>query len=380
MSTLSLNNITPITLVLTPMPQAAPNFSVGLVLTHATSVPGAGRVQDFTSAADVLAAFASDTVLNAFAAMYFGQADFTPVSLKVGVKANADASYAAAIAACVDADPAFYGVACVSDVSAADQQSINGWCQANGRRFFFATQEADCLTPAGTPTNMLYAASIISYARSFGVYSDSASDSGKNIHAAAMGFYLTTQYDQPNSLKTALMANFTGIGSAALTQSQFDRIAGKTDGSSPGWNGNAYTTFGATKMLQRGLAGDGRFEDEGLALDWLVANMQIDYLNVLRSQRIPATDKGSQLLVNAPKNTLNKAVRNGLLAPGYWGFPGFGTLKQDDWVDKGWYSYAQPVSSLSVSDRAARKAPAITTAIVGAGALQYLAPTIIFQR
>jgi hypothetical protein len=380
MSTLSLNNIAPITLVLTATPQAAPNFSIGLVLTHETAIPSNGRVQEFTNYTDLAAEYTTDTVLKAFAAMYFGQTDFTPASLKVGVKADTDAGYAEAIAACVDEDPAFYGVACVSDVSAANQQIVNGWCQAVGRRFFFCTQEADCLSPAGTPTNMLYAASAVNYARSFGMYSDAASDAGANAHAAAMGFYLTTQYDQPNSLKTALMANFTSVGAATLTQSQFDRICGKTDGSTVGWNGNVYTTFGTSEMLQRGLASDGRFQDEGMALDWLVANMQVDYLNCIRSQRIPATDKGSQILVNAAKNTLNKAVRNGLLAPGYWNFPGFGTLEMGDWVDKGWYSYAQPVSSMTVADRAARKAPAITTALVGAGALQYLAPTIIFQR
>ena len=378
MSTLSLNNIAPVTLVLSATPQAAPSFNSGLVLTHATTLPAGGRVQSFSTAAAVAVAFASDTVLQEFASKYFSQTP-TPASLMVGCKVDADATYTAAIAACADANPSFYGVACVSDTSSANQLLVAAWVQANGRRFFFCTQESACLTPGDT-TNMLYLAKTASYSRSMGIYSDAASDADAVIHAAVMAFYMTTQYDQPNSLKTSLMAVLDGIGAATLTQTQFEAICGKTDGSAAGWNGNVYTTFGAAKMLQRGLACDGRFVDEGLALDWLVANMQVDYVNLLTSRRIPATDKGTQQLVNAPKQTLQKAVRNGLSAPGTWTFSGFGTLNEGDFVAEGYYSYGQPVSSLSAADRTARKAPAITTAVIGAGALQYLAPTIIFQR
>jgi hypothetical protein len=383
MSTLSLNNIAPITLVLSATPQAAPSFNSGLVLTHDASIPGAGRVQTFMTSAAVAAAFAADTVLQQFAATYFSQTP-TPASLMVGVHATADTTYTAAIAACADANPAFYGVACVSDTSAADQMLVAAWVEANGRRFFFCTQEAACISPPDT-TSMLHTANAANYSRSMGIYSDAASDAHATIHAAVMAFYMTTQYDQPNSLKTSLMAVLTGVSGATVTQTQFNAICGTTDGATPGLNGNVYATFGSALMLQRGQAFggtgvNGRFVDEGLALDWLVANMQVDYINLLTSQRVPATDKGSALLVNAPKKTLDKAVRNGLAAPGVWGFPGFGELDQGDFVSAGYYSYAQPITSLTTADRAARKAPAISTAIVGAGALQYLAPTIIFQR
>lgn len=377
-TTLSLNNIAPVTLLLTATAQSAASFNSGLVLTHAASIPGAGRVQSFSSAAAVASAFASDTVLQNFANTYFSQTPM-PSSLMVGVHATADATYTAAIAACADANPSFYGVACVSDTAAADQMLVAAWVEANGRRFFFCTQEAACLTSPDT-TSMLYTAKTGGYSRSMGIYSDSASDTHSTIHAAVMSFYMTIIYDQPNSLKTSLMAVLNGVSGATVTQAQFEAISGKTDGSTVGMNGNVYATFGSSLMLQRGISCTGRFEDEGLALDWLVANMQVDYVNLLTSQRVPATDKGSQLLVGAPKTTLNKAVKNGLLAPGYWNLPGFGSLEQGDFIATGYYSYAAPVLSQSTADRAARKAPAITTALVGAGALQYLAPTVIFQR
>jgi hypothetical protein len=382
MSTLSLNNIVPITLQVSAAAQAARDFSVGLVLTHATTIPAGGRVQTFTSYADLATAFPADTVLLQFAAVYFGQDYFTPKSLKVGVKADADSTYTDGITACHNVDPTFYGVACVSDVSYANQRLVAAWAQANGCRFFCNTQESDVLSPTTPATNMLYLLAQAAYSRSMGSYSDAAADAHNNMHAAVMGFYMTVDYDQPNSLKTALMATFTNIGSSSLTQSQFLQICGNPNGSTEAtaWHGNVYTVFGSSPMLMRGQSADGRFTDEGLALDWLVANLQVDGVNAVRKQRIPQTDKGSQVICNAFRPTLLKAVRNGLAAPGVWNFPGFGNLAQGDAMPEGFYIYAQPVSTMTDADRAARKAPAISIALCGAGALQYVAPTIIFQR
>ena len=49
-------------------------------------------------------------------------------------------------------------------------------------------------------------------------------------------------------------------------------------------------------------------------------------------------------------------------------------------LPKGYYIYAAPVSTMTSADRAARKAPPISILVCGAGAIQYAAPTIIFQR
>jgi hypothetical protein len=74
-TSLSLNNIANPTLVLAPTAIAAASFDVGLVLTQADAIPEAGRVQSFSTAAEVLAAFPDDDDLNAFADVYFGQED-----------------------------------------------------------------------------------------------------------------------------------------------------------------------------------------------------------------------------------------------------------------------------------------------------------------
>ena len=77
---------------------------------------------------------------------------------------------------------------------------------------------------------------------------------------------------------------------------------------------------------------------------------------------------------------MEQARATGLCAPDEWKFDGVGNIKTGDILDKGYYIFPQPVSSLTTAQRAARQAPAISILVCGAGAIQYCAPTIIFQR
>jgi hypothetical protein len=200
-----------------------------------------------------------------------------------------------------------------------------------------------------------------------------------------MAIYMTTQYNQPNGLKVGMFKSIYGITTSALTQAQMGLICGPSSniaGVTTGFNGNVYQTFGTTQMLAFGAASDGRWEDEGTALDWLSANLQVGIFNVMQQVpgRIPATDAGTQQLIAGMIPVLNQARSNGLCAPGIWNFQSFGNLNTGDAVPNGYYIYGAPVSSLTTAQRNARVAPPITIALVGAGALQYCAPTVIFQR
>jgi hypothetical protein len=383
---LSLNNIVPVTLEVSATPAAARDFGKGIVITAASAVPGAGRVQTFTGAAAVAVAFPSDTPVQNFANTYFDSTYRSPPKyLKVGVFASGDATMTAALAACWNADPTFYGVACAPGTSDANQKLAGAWCASNGCRFFCCDQNSDCFTPAGTPTNLLwYFGKSQAVGRAMTLCSYALDDLHATGHAAMMALFMSVDYTQPNSIRTGMFKALGGIGATTFTQSQAEQICGAFDGTaSPlAWNGNIYTTFGTTNMLARGQAADGRFEDEGIALDWLQSNLQIGVFNVMQQVpgKIPATDAGTELLIQGMIPTLNLARSNGLCAPGIWGFQGVGAVNTGDFLPAGYYVYGAPVSSQSVADRAARKAPPITIIMVGAGALQYCAPTVIFQR
>lgn len=64
-----------------------------------------------------------------------------------------------------------------------------------------------------------------------------------------------------------------------------------------------------------------------------------------------------------------QGVVNGLLGPGVWNSGGFGALNQGDFLAKGFYVYAPPISTQAQADRAARKSVPIQVAAKLAGAI-----------
>ena len=117
----------------------------------------------------------------------------------------------------------------------------------------------------------------------------------------------------------------------------------------------------------------------------LVNGVQVTLFNTLQQaatagSRIPQTDEGSGRLIMALTTFMEQVKAAGLCAPGTWTFDGVGNIETGDPLPKGYYIYAAPVSTMTSADRAARKAPPISILVCGAGAIQYAAPTIIFQR
>lgn len=395
MSTFPVNDIVPVTLRVSALPQQAANFSIALVLSSVQAKPSGWatgqRTASYTSEILLADDFPYDTALQNFAAVFFGQSP-QPASLKVGLWLTGDASATAAIAACLNYDPAFYLTACEPGTSASDVKLVAAFCQSNGLRFFFNTQESDVLSPATPPTNLLAFLSGtagvvggVSTPRAMGIYTSAASDANNCGAAALMAIAATMNIGQPNSMSTFMFKQLALQNKPSLTGTELARIVGTFDGATAGWNGNAYVTMGTTDMLVRGQACDGRFEDEGLALDWLVAGVQTSLFNCLQQavtagSRIPQTDEGSARLCQSLEPFMSQVRSTGLCAPGVWNFDGVGNKNKGDTLEKGYYVFPQPVSSLTDAQRAARQAPAITILVCGAGAIQYCAPTIIFQR
>lgn len=389
MSTLSNNNMVLVNVLLAGAPEPARGFSDGLLLVKATAIPAGGRVQTFSDPAGVEAAFGGVTTTEAYkGASAFFASPYSPAELKIGVMVTGsgpDADEAAALSACQDVDPSFYGVALASDFDSAAVQNAAAWCEANKCRLFFTSQEADVLAPATPPTNLLYLLSHAGYKRSAGIYVDSSAAGNAYAHLGYMAIFLTIDYTQPNAMRSGAFQALAGITPAPLTQTQLLRITGAFDGSAPGWNGSVYATFGKTPQLQRGQSADGTFVDEGIALDWFGANIQTGVLNVMlgtarAGQRVPGTDAGALMLIDGAKPTLLQARTNGLIAPGYWNGQPVGEINTGDFLPNGYYAFASPVRLQSSADRSARKSPPISIICAGAGALQHCSIGVTFQR
>lgn len=127
-----------------------------------------------------------------------------------------------------------------------------------------------------------------------------------------------------------------------------------------------------TMIIQYGVMSGPAWFDETHGLDWFQDAVQNSCYNLLYTSKtkIPQTDAGVNQIVNAINGVCGEAVNNGLVAPGVWNADGFGQLQMGDYLKDGYYTYAQPIALQSQSDREARVAPPIQTAIKLAGAIQ----------
>lgn len=136
---------------------------------------------------------------------------------------------------------------------------------------------------------------------------------------------------------------------------------------------NVYAIYeNGTAILEQGVVSGPAWFDEMHGTDWLANRVQTDVFNILyQTPKIPQTNPGIQILVAGVDGGLSQGVNNGLIAPGTWRGPGFGTLEYGDYLSKGWYTWANSVDDQPQSEREARVAPLIQVAIKLAGAVHH---------
>jgi Protein of unknown function (DUF3383). len=126
-----------------------------------------------------------------------------------------------------------------------------------------------------------------------------------------------------------------------------------------------------TNIIQPGVVASGDFIDTIFGADWLAIDIQNTVYNLLYTSptKIPQTDSGNHLIATGIEAVCAQGVENGLLAPGTWTQAGFGALNQGDFLPKGYYVYAPPISLQNTADRAARKSVTFQVAAKLAGAI-----------
>ncbi|MCK3654221.1 hypothetical protein A4G19_12440 [Pasteurellaceae bacterium Macca] len=145
---------------------------------------------------------------------------------------------------------------------------------------------------------------------------------------------------------------------------------------------NTYTYYDDVAMIAEGTVLGGRFADEIVILDWFRDAVQKEvFARLYKSPtKIPLTDAGQAILMAAVEKVCLEGVYNGAFAPGVWTGDSFGNLHTDDYLEKGFYVYAAPMSTLSDSDREQRKATPIQVAVKLAGAIHHVDVLVNFNR
>lgn len=257
----------------------------------------------------------------------------------------------------------WYGVVVPSALT-ADHLAIAGFIEGTNTKhtYWLTTQDAGTLN-AATTTDVAYQLKQLGYKRTLTQYSSSSPYAV--LSAAAR--ILTTDYRAANTVMTLKFKLEPGVVAESLNTNQANATKAKNANIFVNYNNN-------TAIIQEGVMADGTFADIVLGTDWLAVTIQQAVWNMLYTSttKIPQTDQGMQLLTTACEAVCAQGVVNGLLAPGVWNANGFGILSQGDYLQKGYYVYADSVDNQNQADRAARLAMPIQIAAKLAGAIHFV--------
>lgn len=187
----------------------------------------------------------------------------------------------------------------------------------------------------------------------------------------------TVNWAGSNTAISLMYKQEPGVTAESLTVSQIDALES--------YNGNVYVNYQfstSVPIIEPGICPSGQFIDTIIGVDGLRLQIQTNLFNLLfeSTTKIPQTDAGVAILENGCTAACDQYVINGFLAAGVWNTSGFGQLQEGQWLDAGYYVFAQPIASQSQSQRAARISPPIQVAAKLAGAIDTVAVTVFVNQ
>lgn len=243
----------------------------------------------------------------------------------------------------------------------ADHLAIAAYIEGGVNKHIYGvnTQEGGVLNPADT-SNIAYLLKQLKYNKSVVHYSSSS------LYAicSLLARQLTVNYDGEDTVQTLMYQDLPGILPENLNTTQANALQGN--------NCNVYAAYNNDESLvEYGTMASGEYVDVVTGADWFAVTLQTAIFNTMKTIRtkIPQTDPGMNILVGSMEQVCQQAVTNGLAAPGIWATGGFGTLKPNGFLPKGYYIFAPPVATQNVSNRAARKSVPFQIALKLAGAV-----------
>ncbi|ENE2373320.1 DUF3383 family protein, partial [Klebsiella aerogenes] len=176
-------------------------------------------------------------------------------------------------------------------------------------RIFGITTDEATILDAATTTDLASKLKAAKYSRTFIQYSTSSRYAALSAFARAF----TVDFTGSNTTITLKFKQEPGITYETLGTSQANNLEAK--------NCNVYVYYeNDTAILEQGVMSNGDFFDERHGLDWLQNAVQTADFNTLYTSttKIPQTDAGTTTRIANIELVLDKAVQNGLFAPGKW--------------------------------------------------------------
>lgn len=361
MPTQSLTDIVDVTVQVNPATSTVNrSLNLGLIIGTSAVISDTQRVVVYTSTNDMLTKGWTGTEPEyAAAQIYFSQIP-RPSNVAIGRQdTSASETAVQAVTACRQANSDWYAVY-VCDTAKADIEAIAAYIETvtPTSSYFYETSDADVLN--AVDGNVMATLQTNKYSKTLGQYSTTP-----HASVAAMGYAMGANTGEINSAYTLAYKTEAGITPEDLTSTQVATILG--------YNGNVYTNYGDTyNLLVQGTVASGTPFDEIINLDILTSNIQTAILNALMAgTKIPQTEDGVNLSINAITNPCNDAKDRGIIAPGVWNGPSILGLNTGDTLSTGYLILADTIANQSQADRDARKSPPIYVCIKLAGSIEH---------
>jgi len=368
---LPVSNVVNVDVIMSPTAATGRNFGSLLILGTSTVIPVSERIRLYTSSEDIGVDFGEDSPEYEAALIYFSQSP-RPAQVYVGrwakTLATGETGSVETLAQAISAVLQFtnwygLGIADEDELTPAEITATAAAIQASSLSRVFAVTSSDSgIIDSATTSDVASTLKAAGYSRTFVQYSTKS----KYAALSAFGRAFTVNFTGNNTTITLKFKTEPGVTYETLTSAQAAAVDAK--------NANVYVYYANdTAILQQGVMSNGDFFDERHGLDWLQNYVQTNLFNLLytSTSKIPQTEAGITRLLTNVEMSLDQAVSNGLVAPGVWNGGDIGQITSGDTLTKGYYVYAQPLSSQAQSDREKRRAPLIQAAIKLAGAVHY---------
>lgn len=220
-----------------------------------------------------------------------------------------------------------------------------------------------------TTTGKLFKVKAQGYTKSRCLFYDESDDdqAAMDFMWGYIGRGFSTNFSGNNTTSTMHMKDLTGVSADPNITQTLLNLA-KAAGA------DCFVSIQGLAQPKVFCSGENKFFDQVYNLMWFITGLQIAGTNALAttSTKLPQTDEGIEILVNAYGTVCEQGVTNRYIAPGAWNLPDFFGNQLDflrNIRQLGYYIYVPPVAQQSATDRNLRKAPLIQIAIKEAGAV-----------
>ncbi|KAK1548649.1 hypothetical protein Q3G72_004356 [Acer saccharum] len=318
---------------------SVPSFSVPLLLGETDAGwPQGDNVHTYSAPADMLADGFSEDDAEYLAAVAMYSGSITPATFMVGRRASSE-SAADALTAIQTQDNSWYCVILIGG-NDADVLALAPIIESEKKILLASSQDPAILSSTST-ANLALSLKAKGFKRTALVCTLA------NAVGLVESAWAGSQLPQTPGSNNWAYKSLPGITPDAFTANQLAQAYGAPLSGTPGRDVNVYISIGGTPVTFPGIMAGGQYIDITIGFDWLMANIQTAiFARLQASGKVPYTDAGAAMLMDAVNQVLRQAATNGLLDDQDPTFPILVSCPH--------------VSTVSSNRRAARIAPDIT--------------------